>query len=98
MYTPTHLQYLDRVRAVDGWPPFVTPDGKEYAVRMLRRGLEKYGQMDLDLAHHCVFGDYVRQSDERRPECLSICLWDAIYAVTYRALLEVGVRQVFVKS
>lgn len=88
MYVPSYLEYLDRSGTVDGWPKFVTDDAKKFAVEMVRRGFAKFGNyMTLDLASECIFKDAVREKGETRPECLKLGLWDAIYAVTYRALL-----------
>lgn len=99
MYTPKHLEWLDRVdHDAYGWPVFITDEARAYCKRMLVRGFHKYTRMDLELARKCIFEDFVREPGESRPECLKLGLYDAQYGVTHRALLEVGAVNFWVSS
>lgn len=93
-YVGGHLELLDRSGTVDGWPKGISEASKEFAVSRVKAGLEKYGQMDLDLARRCIFDHYIDR--EPVPEDLKGAAWDWLYAVTYRALLAVSAKQVFV--
>jgi hypothetical protein len=93
-YVPKHLELLDNAGTVDGWPKFVTPEAKAFCLSMLREGFHTYGTMSLSLAAECIFHDAAK-TGEKRPECLKLALWDAIYAVTYRALLAADGEQVW---
>ncbi len=95
MYVPSYLEHLDRSGTRDGWPKWVDETAKTYAVKQLKAGFAKFGQMDLDLAKECIFSD-APQTMKPKPECLKdVALWDALYAVTYRALLEVSAKQIW---
>ena len=97
MYTPAHLEWLDRTQKDNrGWPVFITEEGKDWCLKMLRRGFQRFGQMDLELARRCIWNAEVCGDDRiLRPDCLCTALWDAQYGVTHRALLELGADQFF---
>lgn len=93
-YVPKHLQFLDRSQTVDGWPEGITEVGKAFATERIQAGLAKYGQMDLSLAYNCIYEGFINK--EPVPEELKSVLWDFLYAVTFRALLAVSAKQVWV--
>jgi hypothetical protein len=96
MYIPRYLELLDRTGTADGWPKQIDEASKEWATKKIQAGLEKYGQLDLDLAYNCIYQNFIDK--EPVPECLKGCLWDFLYAVTYRALLAADAKKVWVKG
>ncbi len=99
MYVPNYLTLLENAGTVDGWPKWVDTDGKTFAVEQIKAGLQVFGQMDLDLARRCIFDDHAayRLTGLTRPASLQgVALWDAIYAVTYRALAAAGSKAVYI--
>lgn len=99
MHVPGYLTLLENAGTIDGWPKWVDNDGKQFAVVQIRAGLVCYGQMDLDLARRCIFDDHFanRLTGCTKPACLrDVALWDAIYAVTYRALAAAGSKAVYI--
>lgn len=93
-YVPGHLRFLDNTGAADGWPKGIDEEGKQFAIQRIKAGMRKYTQLDLDLAKRCIYDHYI--DNEPIPECLKGSLWDWLYAVTYRAILHVGLNQVFI--
>jgi uncharacterized RmlC-like cupin family protein len=93
-YVPNHLEFLSRSGTADGWPAGITEVGKEFATKRIIAGLEKYGQLTLDLAKRCIFDHYIDR--EPVPEELNGVAWDWLYGVTHRALLAASGRQVWV--
>jgi hypothetical protein len=95
-YVPKHLEFLSRSGTADGWPAGITEVGKEFATQRIIAGLEKYGQLTLDMAKGCIFDNYIDGSREPVPEELKGVSWDWLYGVTHRALLAASGRQVWV--
>lgn len=93
-YVPSYLEFLSRSGTVDGWPKGIDDEGKLFATDKVRAGLEKYGQVSLDLAKRCIYDQHIDNTPV--PECLRGVVWDWLYAVTYRALQAVHTQQVFV--
>ena len=93
-YVSGHLELLDRSIAIDGWPEGIDEAGKAFAVERVKAGLDKHGQLSLQLACNCIYKGYI--DDKPVPESLKGVSWDWLYAVTYRALLAADTEQVFV--
>lgn len=89
-YIPTYLAYLDRTEShSNGWPIFVDRAAQEWATNRVSDILAKMLQApNADPPPLWLVGDILFGQDDL-PECLrGIALYDARYAVTYRALLE----------
>jgi hypothetical protein len=81
-YVPTYLEFGPR--QADGWPAFVTEEGKAYAAEKVAELFDRYTLVDLDMCHRAVF-----ERRKGQPECFKgVALWDAIYAVCHRAILD----------
>lgn len=96
-YVPTYLTYGPR--QADGWPEFVTAEGRAWAVEAVIRGWAEIQAsitdrwMDLGMAEWAIF-----DRDEHRPhEFRRVALRDARLAVAHRALLAAGLKEVWVK-
>lgn len=91
-YTPSHLVYLDNSNGSRGWPAGVTEEGMEFATKKAQEFLNKWGYGSLDAVYRHIY------HDDRNgvPKCLQSCMFDFLYAVTYRALCAAKARQLFV--
>ena len=89
-YTPHYLTYLDNCKGIRGWPDGVTEEGIEFATKKAKEYLDKYGCGRLSSVH-----DYIFMNRHEVPVCLRSSLYDFLYAVTYRALLQANAQNVF---
>lgn len=95
-YVPTHLTFGPR--QADGWPAFVSEDGKAWAEAQAKAAIalfEGFGRdwVSLDGIREAIF---TRQPG--LPACFEgVALWDAQYAVAHRAALAAGLKEVWTK-
>lgn len=84
LYVETYLTNVHRDRC--GWPTFMDDESKEWLTDRVRTVLEQHGHLSLDTVYRMAWG---RMPDSQVPVKLrGICLWDALYAATHRALLN----------
>jgi hypothetical protein len=68
----------------DGWPAFVTEEGKAFATEQVQALFDKCEYVTAGMVKDAIF-----DSNKRRPECLrGVASWDAIDAVIDRAIRE----------
>jgi hypothetical protein len=86
MFTPTHLEWLDRTEHhSNGWPAFVPPDAQKWAT-------ERVSQILRDAPNALPLMEVNRQlfnaPRSETPECFHRCAsWDVQLGCTYRALV-----------
>ena len=96
MYTPGYLTFLDNQRSKDGYPEFVTEDGKKYAEKAAADVLRAHKALGRGAPLWAVVEE-IFENRVGRPECFkNIALHDAREAVAYRALLAVNAQRVWV--
>lgn len=89
LFVPNYLEVLRRSGTEDDWPRSIDDEGKIFAVDSIVQEFKNKKTMSLKEAYNCVF----LKNDT--PDCLKNSSWDWGLAVAYRALLEVGAKQVW---
>jgi hypothetical protein len=94
VYTPKYLTFLDNSGTADGWPAFVTEDGKFLATNIALFLLRRDRPTHIDEVADRIF----KYHPEALPDCFrGVALLDARYAVAHRALLAAAGKQVWVR-
>lgn len=95
-YIPGYMLWLEQTeKQSDGWPSFVTEEGKQFCNEMIMRGFKKYDLMYFELIRQCVYGELVRLPGEKLPECLKSSLWDVQLGIVWRAIQGMRLNQMF---
>jgi len=89
LFVPNYLEVLRRSGTEDDWPRSIDEDGKKFALISIVQELQNKKTISLKDAYNCVF---LKQD---APDCLKNSSWDWGLAVAYRALIEIGAKQVW---